>query len=84
MKHIQIDLHFVRDLVQRGSLQVMHVHTHDQLANLLTKPLSRQRTEFLRSKIGLSDGSPILRGRKREVADKAIPRENTGEDRANP
>ena len=41
MKHIQIDLHFVRDLVHKGSLQVKHVHTQDQIANLLTKPLSR-------------------------------------------
>jgi hypothetical protein len=41
MKHIQIDLHFVRDLVQKGSLQVRHVHTQDQLADLLTKPLSK-------------------------------------------
>lgn len=63
MKHIQIDLHFVRDLVQRGTLQVRHVHTQDQLADLLTKPLSRQRTEILRNKIGLADGSSILRGR---------------------
>jgi hypothetical protein len=62
MKHIQIDLHFVRDLVQRGALQVRHVHTQDQLADLLTKPLSRQRTEVLRSKIALADGSSILRG----------------------
>uniref|UniRef100_A0A2N9HE87 Reverse transcriptase Ty1/copia-type domain-containing protein n=1 Tax=Fagus sylvatica TaxID=28930 RepID=A0A2N9HE87_FAGSY len=66
MKHIQIDLHFVRDLVQKGSLQVRHVHTQDQLADLLTKPLSKQRTEFLRTKIGLADGSSILRGRIRE------------------
>ena len=63
MKHIQIDLHFVCDLVQRGSLQVRHVHTQDQLADLLTKPLSRQRTELLRYKIGLADGSSILRAR---------------------
>ena len=40
MKHIQMDLHFVRGLVQNGSLQVQHVHTQDQLADLLTKPLS--------------------------------------------
>lgn len=66
MKHIQIDLHFVRDLVQKGTLQVHHVHTADQLADLLTKPLSQQRTAVLRSKIGLADGSPILRGRIRE------------------
>lgn len=66
MKHIQIDLHFVRDLVQKGSLHVRHVHTQDQLADLLTKPLSKQRTEFLRTKIGLADGSSILRGHIRE------------------
>lgn len=42
IKHIQIDLHFVRDLVQQGSLQVLHVHTQDQLADLLTKLLSKK------------------------------------------
>ena len=66
MKHIQIDLHFVRDLVHRGILQVHHVHTDDQLADLLTKPLSKQRTVFLRIKIGLADGSSILKGRIKE------------------
>jgi hypothetical protein len=62
MKHIQIDLHFVRDLVHRGAIHVQHVHTQNQLANLLTKPLSKQRTEHWRSKIALADGSSILRG----------------------
>jgi len=51
MKHIQIDIHFVRDLVAKNILAVQHVHTTDQLADLLTKPLSRQRTDFLRDKI---------------------------------
>uniref|UniRef100_A0A6N2LIS6 Uncharacterized protein n=1 Tax=Salix viminalis TaxID=40686 RepID=A0A6N2LIS6_SALVM len=68
MKHIQIDLHFVRDLVHKGVLQVHHVHTDDQLADLLTKPLSRQRTELLRLKIGLADGSPILKGQDAKKA----------------
>jgi hypothetical protein len=63
MKHIQIDLHFVWDMAQKGILQVHHVHSHDQLADLLTKPLSTQHTKQLRTKIGLADGSPILRGR---------------------
>ena len=67
MKHIQIDLHFVRDLVQQGSLQVRHVHTQDQLTNMLTKPLSKQRTTVLRNKIGFADGSSILWGRIRET-----------------
>lgn len=63
MKHIQIDIHFVCDLVQKGKLSVRHVHTQDQLADLLTKPLSQQRTQYLRNKIGLADGSPFLQGR---------------------
>jgi hypothetical protein len=67
MKHIQIDIHFVRDLVAKNILNVQHVHTTDQLADLLTKPLSRQRTDFLRDKIGLFDGSPFLWGRIKET-----------------
>ncbi|KAF8377299.1 hypothetical protein HHK36_030674 [Tetracentron sinense] len=66
MKHIQIDSHFVWDLVQKNALNVRHVHTNDQLADLLTKPLSRQRTDYLRNKIGLTDGSLFLRGRIKE------------------
>jgi len=37
------------------------------MANLLTKPLSKQCNELLRNKIGLADGSTILRGRIREA-----------------
>lgn len=63
MKHIQIDLHFVRDMVQHGILNVHHVNTQDQLADLLTKLLSRQKTKLLRNNIGLANGSSILQGR---------------------
>jgi len=74
MKHIQIDIHFVRDLVEKKILNVRHVHINDQLADLLTKPLSRQRTDYLRNKIGLSDGSPFLRGRIKETKEiKQVP-----------
>lgn len=52
----------MRDLVQRNLLKVCHVHTQDQLADLITKALSKQITEAnLRNKIGLADISPILR-----------------------
>ncbi|OMO95913.1 hypothetical protein CCACVL1_05180 [Corchorus capsularis] len=57
MKHIAIDFHFVRDKVQAGALQVQHVSTHDQLADLLTKPLSKQKFQLLASKIGVSSSS---------------------------
>lgn len=61
MKHIQINLHFVCDLVQQGSIQVKHVvHTQDQLTDLLTKPRSRHQTQLLCSKIGLANGISTL------------------------
>jgi len=64
----------VRDLAAKNILTIQHVHTTDQLADLLTKPLSRQRTDFLRDKISLSDGSPFLRGRIKKIDEfKSLP-----------
>jgi len=68
MKHISIDIHFVRDLVQQGKLEVHHVCTDDQLVDCLTKPLSKTRHQHLRNKIGVADGTPILRGRVRTAS----------------
>jgi len=67
MKHIAIDIHFVRDHVRNKKIRVQHVSTKDQLADYLTKPLSRQRHQDLRFKIGVSDGTPILRGRAKDT-----------------
>ena len=66
MKHIKIDLLFVCDLVQKGRITVNHVHTLDQLADLLTKPFPRHRFQTLISKIGVTDGTSILRGHKKK------------------
>ncbi|KAB2631211.1 hypothetical protein D8674_008730 [Pyrus ussuriensis x Pyrus communis] len=66
MKHIDIDFQFVRDRVTRGLFQVSHISTTDQLADVLTKSLPRSRFHLLRSKIGVSDGATVLRGRVKE------------------
>ena len=55
MKHVAIDFHFIRDQVQSGSLRVAHVSSSDQLADALTKPLSRSLFHSLKDKIGLSN-----------------------------
>ncbi|KAD4981990.1 hypothetical protein E3N88_18661 [Mikania micrantha] len=62
MKHVALDYHFVREKVVGGELQVQHIHSADQLADVLTKPLGRGPFQRLRAKIGVSDGSSILRG----------------------
>lgn len=58
MNHIAIDFHFLRERVQSGALRISHVSSQDQLADALTKPLSRQRLWFLKDKIGLLDSRP--------------------------
>ncbi|GKE63970.1 retrovirus-related pol polyprotein from transposon RE2 [Tanacetum coccineum] len=66
MKHVALDYHFVREKVTNGSLRVLHIHSADQLADVLTEPLGRGPFLRLRSKIGASDGSSILRGHIKE------------------
>ncbi|GKB57501.1 retrovirus-related pol polyprotein from transposon RE2 [Tanacetum coccineum] len=51
MKHIALDYRFVREKVPVGSLRVHHISSTDQLADALTKPLSRAPFLSLRSKI---------------------------------
>ncbi|KAG8488706.1 hypothetical protein CXB51_016682 [Gossypium anomalum] len=39
-KHVELDLFFVREKVANGVLQVGHISSQDQIADILTKPLS--------------------------------------------
>lgn len=48
MKHVDIDYHFLQDEIQAKSLQISFLSSKDQLANILTKPLSTSRFYTLR------------------------------------
>ena len=62
-KHIEIDLHFVRDKVIRKELDVRHVPSVDQIADIFTKPLSLQFFAKLRNKLGVCSLTSLeLRG----------------------
>ena len=50
-KHIEIDVHFVRDQVLRRALEVQYIPSSDQLADCLTKPLTHSHFYYLRSKL---------------------------------
>jgi hypothetical protein len=67
-KHIEIDLHFVRDMVASKTLLVKFLSTHDQLADLLTKPLSSPRFVLLRSKLNVLPIPLDLRGNVKDIA----------------
>ena len=52
-KHIEIRHHFIRELIEDGTLTLEFIHTDDQKADLFTKPLDGRRFEFLRQNIGV-------------------------------
>ncbi|XP_025648306.1 uncharacterized mitochondrial protein AtMg00810-like [Arachis hypogaea] len=50
-KHLELDLHFLRDLVNQKSLFVAHIPSPDQVADCLTKPLSQHLFDRFRHKL---------------------------------
>ncbi|KAB2636177.1 hypothetical protein D8674_026711 [Pyrus ussuriensis x Pyrus communis] len=61
-KHVEIDYHYIRELVLAKLLQVHYLNTQFQLADLHTKSLSKARFQFLRSKLCLGPPPFSLRG----------------------
>jgi hypothetical protein len=52
-KHIEIRYHYIRDLVQKGVVKLQYVGTDEQVADVLTKPLSCVKFEYFRDKLGV-------------------------------
>ncbi|KAL5818384.1 hypothetical protein ACOSQ4_022226 [Xanthoceras sorbifolium] len=52
-KHIEIDVHFIREKISNGQLRVQYVPTSLQRADIFTKSLPHSRFIFLRSKLSL-------------------------------
>jgi hypothetical protein len=45
-KHIEIQYHYIRDMVQKGVVKLQYVGTYEQVAYVLNKPLSRVKFEY--------------------------------------
>lgn len=60
-KHIELDIHFVRDKVLNKSLEVRYVPSNDQIADCMTKGLTNHRFHFLIDKLGIVPTPPNLR-----------------------
>ncbi|GJR05838.1 ribonuclease H-like domain-containing protein [Tanacetum coccineum] len=52
-KHIEIDIHFVRDMVARGQVRVLHVPSRYQYADIFTNGLSSALFEEFRSSLSV-------------------------------
>jgi hypothetical protein len=54
-KHIDIRHHFLRDHQQKGDIDVCHISTDHQLADIFTKHLDEKRFCKLRSELNVLD-----------------------------
>jgi len=61
-KHVEIDIHFVRDYVAIRVLDVRFVSTKHQLTDILAKPLSILRFSILKNKLSVLSNPLRLRG----------------------
>jgi len=54
-KHLEIDLHYVREQVDKGALKLIHVRKYHQLADVFTKSLPRSAFLSIISKLGIEN-----------------------------
>ena len=54
-KHIEIRHYFVRERWEEGAVDVEHVSSEDQIADIMTKALGPTIFDRLRSKLGMCD-----------------------------
>ena len=55
-KHVEIDLHFVRDRLAIGDVRVLHVPTTSQFADIFTKGLPSSTFSEFRSSLNVAGG----------------------------
>jgi hypothetical protein len=54
-KHIDIQHHFLRDHETKGDIEIHHVSTEKQQADIFTKPLDESRFSALHSELNILD-----------------------------
>ena len=54
-KHIGVQYHFVREVVEKGNVDMKKIHTKDNLADALTKPINVEKYIWCRSSYGLTE-----------------------------
>jgi hypothetical protein len=53
MKYLKVRHHFLRDDVEKGDIEMRHINTEIQLADIFTKPLNASCFAALRGEIGV-------------------------------
>ncbi|GJX94585.1 hypothetical protein Tco_0349171 [Tanacetum coccineum] len=68
-KDINVRYHFIKEQVENGIVELYFIRTEYQLADIFTKPLPRDRFNFLIEKLGMRSMSPETLKRLAEETD---------------
>ena len=52
-KHIEIKYQYICDMVEKGVVKLQYIATDEQVADVLTKPLSKVKLKYCRDKLGV-------------------------------
>ncbi|GJS17793.1 retrovirus-related pol polyprotein from transposon TNT 1-94 [Tanacetum coccineum] len=69
MQHIDVRYHIIKEKVENGIVELYFVQTKYQLPDIFTKPLPRERFNFLIEKLGMRSMSPETLKRLAEEED---------------
>jgi hypothetical protein len=61
-KHIEVHYHFIREKVLVKEIDLIHVNTENQVANIFTKVLSTYKLRKFRKMLGVLEVDLSLRG----------------------
>ena len=59
-KHIDLNFHFIRELVENGSIEIFYVSTNFQVADSMTKAVPKLKNDFCREKMGFKIFAEII------------------------
>jgi len=60
-KHIEVHYHYIREKVLEGEIEIVHIKTEEQNADILTKSLHRVKFEKFREALGMVDKTTLER-----------------------
>lgn len=58
-KHIDVRFHFLRDLVNKAEVELRYCNTHNQVADVFTKPLKLEQFEKFREILGVTEAAKV-------------------------
>jgi hypothetical protein len=54
-KHNEIKYHYIRDMVQRKAVLMQYLPTDEQVADVITKPITKMNFEYFRDRLGVAE-----------------------------